>query len=61
MSRIVALAILLLGLFPRIAFAQSTLPCQFILGFKTLHDLIPIIVGSCLDNEQHNPLNGDAL
>jgi hypothetical protein len=32
-----------------------------VLGFKLLHDLIPTIVGNCLDNEQHNPTNGDAL
>jgi hypothetical protein len=35
--------------------------CQFVLGFKTLHDLIPAIVGDCLDNEHHNPENGDGL
>ncbi|TAK35165.1 MAG: DUF4232 domain-containing protein [Chloroflexota bacterium] len=35
--------------------------CQFILGFATLHSLIPNIVGNCLENEQFNPQNGDAL
>jgi hypothetical protein len=35
--------------------------CQFVLGFKTLHDMIPQIVGNCLENETHNPANGDAL
>ncbi|MGI8915054.1 MAG: hypothetical protein ACR2JY_14930 [Chloroflexota bacterium] len=35
--------------------------CQFILGFKTMHDLLGGIVGGCLDNEQHNPANGDGL
>ena len=34
--------------------------CQFVLGFKTLHDLIPNIVGNCLDNEQYAP-SGDGL
>ena len=32
--------------------------CTFQLGFKALHDLIPDIVGDCLDNEQHNPATG---
>lgn len=32
--------------------------CTFQLGFKTLHDLLPDIVGDCLDNEQHNPATG---
>jgi len=35
--------------------------CQFVLGFATLHNLIPQIVGQCLENEQHNPANGDGL
>ncbi len=35
--------------------------CQFILGFQTLHDLLGSIVGNCLDNEQHNPTNGDGV
>ncbi len=41
--------------------AQSTPDCRFVLGFQTLHDLIPATVGPCLDDEQHNPTNGDAL
>lgn len=32
--------------------------CSFQLGFKALHDLIPDIVGNCLDDEQHNPETG---
>jgi hypothetical protein len=35
--------------------------CQFVLGFKALHDLIPAIVGTCLVDEHHNPTNGDGL
>lgn len=35
--------------------------CQFVLGFKTLHDLIPEVVGDCRANERHNPLSGDGL
>src|SRR5207248_9167179 len=33
--------------------------CQFILGFRTLHDLAPLNVGECLDNQAFAP-NGDA-
>ena len=32
--------------------------CTFQLGFKTLHDLLPDVLGDCLDNEQHNPATG---
>ncbi len=35
--------------------------CQFRLGFKTLHDLIPDVVGDCLEDEHYNPANGDSL
>jgi hypothetical protein len=35
--------------------------CQFVLGFKALHDLIPDLVGDCLVDEHHNPTNGDGL
>jgi hypothetical protein len=35
--------------------------CQFVLGFATLHGLIPQVVGACLENEHHNPINGDGL
>ena len=35
--------------------------CRFKLGFETLHDLIPDVVGDCLDDEGHNPANGDGL
>jgi hypothetical protein len=35
--------------------------CAFRLGFKALYDQIPSIVGTCVDDEGHNPLNGDGL
>jgi hypothetical protein len=35
--------------------------CRFVLGFQALHDLIPAIVGDCVTDEVHNPVNGDAL
>ena len=41
--------------------AQPAPPCQFALGFKALHDLIPDRVGDCQDNESHNSENGDGL
>ena len=43
---------------PSIARADS---CQFVLGFATLDSLIPQTVGACLENEHHNPSNGDGL
>jgi hypothetical protein len=41
--------------------ARSVNGCGFSLGFAALHDLIPNVVGGCLENEHHNPANGDAL
>jgi hypothetical protein len=38
-----------------------TPPCRFTLGFGLLRARIPNTVGFCLDNEQHNSVNGDAL
>jgi hypothetical protein len=35
--------------------------CQFVLGFKALHDQIPGIVGECKTDEYHNSSNGDAI
>jgi hypothetical protein len=44
----------------RVAEAQPA-ACQFELGFQTLHDMIPTIVGDCIENEWHNASNGDGL
>jgi hypothetical protein len=41
--------------------AAQAADCQFVLGFKTLHDLIPTIVGDCQENEHFNVANGDSL
>ncbi|HEY8745427.1 MAG TPA: hypothetical protein VIU62_20245 [Chloroflexota bacterium] len=41
------------------ALAQSAPPCQFILGFATLHNLDTADTGSCLDNQAF-AANGDA-
>ena len=53
------LAFCLLGPVP--AASANAANCQFVLGFKTLHDLIPNIVGNCVTNEYFNPTNGDTL
>jgi photosystem II stability/assembly factor-like uncharacterized protein len=54
-----------------IALALASLPatvpaahaadCRFVLGFAALEQMIPQQVGLCLDDEQHNPANGDGL
>ena len=50
------------GLWPFVASAQAAAPpCQFELGFKTLHDMIATTVGNCLEDENHNTANGDGL
>jgi hypothetical protein len=35
--------------------------CSFQLGFKVIHDALVAQVGNCVNNEGHNPQNGDAL
>jgi len=44
---------------PHVSLAEAA-NCQFAMGFKTLHDLIPTIVGDCVTNEIH-VVNGDAV
>lgn len=41
--------------------ASAADACAFELGFTTLHDLLPAVVGDCTDNVGYNPDNGDAL
>lgn len=41
--------------------AADAAACHFVLGFKTLHHQVPSVIGACLGNEQHNPVNGDAF
>ena len=45
---------------PTVTAAQQA-SCGFELGFQTLHDLMPGIVGDCVENEWHNADNGDGL
>ena len=62
--RFALVLVLLASVFVPVAPSPSTADaqgCEFVLGFKTLHDLIPDIVGNCLSNVQYNPANGDAL
>jgi hypothetical protein len=58
---LLALFALLSGLLAPVgASAQSTgSGCQFLLGFKTLHDFDPDDVGDCMDNQSYI-VNGDA-
>jgi len=42
-------------------FTASAADCQFVLGFKTIHDAMPDVVGDCTVDEHHNPTNGDGL
>ena len=54
-----ALALVLSTHRPSLARAANN--CDYTLGFKALHDLIPSVVGDCLVNEHHNADNGDGL
>src|SRR3990172_6864213 len=60
----VGLSLALTSLLPLAAAAAPTAigsDCQYVLGFKSLHDAIPEAVGDCKTDESHNPLNGDGL
>jgi hypothetical protein len=46
---------------PSVTEAQTAANCQFQLGFRTLHDMAPGVVGDCIENEWHNAENGDGL
>lgn len=63
MRVIMAIAIILSALAPLMVAPQpaQAAECQFVLGFKALHDLIPDVVGNCKTNEYHNAQNGDGL
>jgi hypothetical protein len=61
MRRIIVALALLGACLPLTAVPAGAEGCSFRLGFATLHDLIPDQVGTCLEDENHNPLNGDAL
>jgi len=57
---LLAMAATSLGLgLPLSVRAQTGPACQFVLGFKSLHDLDPTDIGDCLDNQTFTA-NGDA-
>jgi hypothetical protein len=55
------LAALILAIPSASAAPASAANCQFVLGFKVIHDAMPDVVGDCLVDEHHNPVNGDGL
>jgi len=55
------LVALALCLVPAATVSAQSAVCSFTLGFAALHDLIPDVVGNCVDNEFHDPQTGDAL
>jgi plastocyanin len=56
---VITFAALLLGVAAPIQAQTAAASCQFILGFKTLHDLDPQDIGDCTDNQAF-AANGDA-
>ena len=56
-----ALWLLLLVLVGSAGRAAAAADCQFVLGFKALHALIPETVGACVENEQHHSNQGVTL
>jgi hypothetical protein len=56
-----AAALSLALLLPYTTPAAAQAPCEFKLGFRAIAERIPTVVGVCLENEHHNPANGDAL
>src|SRR5438477_4227565 len=58
-ARLPWLVVLVLSLAIATPARAQTPPCQFVLGFKTLHDLDSADIGDCTDN-QGFAANGDA-
>jgi hypothetical protein len=58
---IIGIALLVALVLPSAASAKTAPTCQFQFGFAILARTIPEQVGNCVDDEQHNPVNGDAL
>jgi hypothetical protein len=55
-----ATTLLIAGSLPQVAAAQTMPPCTFQQGFAGLAQSMGGAVGSCLENEYFNPLNGNA-
>ena len=56
-----ALGFLLLVFVGSAGRAAAAADCEFVLGFKALHAMIPDTVGSCVENEQHHRDQGATL
>lgn len=61
MRTLLSLVVVLLVAVVSTSSAASQTQAQFVLGFKTLHDLIPNIVGLPLEDQHFDPATGDAL
>ena len=62
MRRLLALFVVAVSLLVPVAPATSQAAgCSFHLGFAALAAMIPADVGACVEDENHNPLNGDGL
>jgi hypothetical protein len=61
MATCTAALLLLLPASPGNAVTAGASGCRFVLGFAALEQLLPSQVGTCLDNEAYNPINGDTL
>jgi hypothetical protein len=59
-SRAMAAACFLLSSFLTVS-SVAAANCQFVFGFKAMHDLIPQIVGDCLVDEHHGANGGARL
>ena len=60
---LLAKAALLLALSPAVVIAApfDAAECQFVHGFKALHDAMPDVVGECVENEHVDSTTGDTL
>jgi hypothetical protein len=61
LALVMALAVSLAGLAVAPPQQANAADCEFLMGFKAVHDMMPDVVGDCKTNEYHNPDNGDAL
>jgi Cysteine-rich secretory protein family len=59
--RLVGAAVLLATAVVRSPAPALAANCTFVLGFGALHSLIPGVSGWCVEDEHHNPANGDGL
>lgn len=55
LSVLIAAAVCLIGVAAAVPSRANAAECEFVLGFKALHDMIPDKVGDCRGDEYHNP------